>query len=194
MFRSAAHRGPTRLTKATEGTALETEPQLSALVIAKGTREQSNSVQAQGGIAAVLSPDDCFEDHVADTLEAGGPLCHRDVVERVVAEGPQRIRELVEWGTEFDRDGDALALSREGGHGRERIAHALGDATGQEIMRATIEHFGTRPNTEMWDNTFTLDLLTHEGQCRGALVWNRQPLRKASGKARFSNSAARSGR
>jgi len=154
--------------------ALEVEPELSALVIAKGTREQSNSVHAQGGIAAVLSPDDCFEDHVADTLEAGGSLCDRQVVQRVVGEGPQRISELVEWGTEFDRDGDSLALSREGGHGRGRVAHALGDATGQEIMRAAIEQFVARPNTEIWENTFAVDLLTHAGKCRGALVWNGQ--------------------
>jgi len=154
--------------------ALEVTLPLSALVIAKGTREQSNSVYAQGGIAAVLGPDDCFDDHVADTIGAGGTLCDRQVVERVVREGPQRIGELVDWGTEFDREGDSLALSREGGHGRERIAHALGDATGREIMRAVIEQFFARPNTEMWENTFALDLLTHEGRCRGALVWNGQ--------------------
>jgi len=154
--------------------ALEVAPELSALVITKATHEQSNSFYAQGGIAAVLGADDRFEDHVADTLEAGGPLCERQVAERVVGEGPERIKELIEWGTEFDQEGDRLALGREGGHGRERIAHALGDATGQEVMRAVIEQFGKRPNTEMWENTFTLDLLTHEGTCRGALVWNRQ--------------------
>jgi L-aspartate oxidase len=154
--------------------ALEIEPQLSVLVVTKGSREQSNSVQAQGGIAAVLAPDDSFEEHVADTLEAGGPLCDRQVVERVVREGPDRIRELIEWGTEFDRDGDSVALTREGGHGRERIAHAMGDATGQEIMRAAIEQVDRRPNIEIWEDTFTLDLLTHEGSCRGAIVWNRQ--------------------
>jgi len=154
--------------------ALEVDPKLSALVIAKGTRVQSNSVYAQGGIAAVLGPDDSFEDHVADTLEAGGPLCDRQVAERVIREGPARINELVEWGTEFDRAGDSLALTREGGHSHHRIAHALGDATGQEIMRAVIERVDARANTEIWENTFSLDLLTHEGACRGALVWNGQ--------------------
>ena len=154
--------------------ALEVDPRLSALVITKGTREQSNSVYAQGGIAAVLDPNDSFEEHVADTLEAGGSLCDPQVVERVVREGPERIKELIEWGTEFDRDGESVALSREGGHGRPRIVHALGDATGQEIMRAMFEQFEARPHTEIWENTFALDLLTHEGVCRGALVWNRQ--------------------
>ncbi len=154
--------------------ALSVAPGLTALAITKGSRESSNSAQAQGGIAAVLDPNDRFEDHVADTLEAGGTLCDREVVERVVREGPNRIAELVDWGTEFDRIGDSIALSREGGHGHERIAHALGDATGQEIMRAVTERFLGRPNTELWENTSTLDLLTHEGRCRGALVWNRQ--------------------
>ncbi|MFH1266978.1 MAG: L-aspartate oxidase [Planctomycetota bacterium] len=154
--------------------ALEIDPRLSALVITKGAREQSNSAHAQGGVAVVLGPDDSFEEHVADTLEAGGSLCDPQVVERVVREGPERIRELIEWGTEFDLKGDSVALSREGGHGRQRIVHALGDATGQEIMRAVGEQFDARPNTGIWENTFTLDLLTHEGACRGALVWNAQ--------------------
>ena len=94
--------------------ALEIEPGLSALVITKGTRAQSSSVHAQGGVAAVLGPDDSFDQHVADTLEAGGSLCDPEVVKRVVCEGPERIRELIEWGTEFDREGDVVALSREG--------------------------------------------------------------------------------
>lgn len=154
--------------------ALEVDPEVSALVITKGAREQSNSMQAQGGIAAVLNPDDSFEQHVADTLEAGGALCDRQVAQRVIAEGPERIRELIDWGTEFDRSGDSVALTREGGHTCQRIAHALGDATGQEIMRAVIDQFAARPNTELWEHTFTLDLLTHDGACRGALVWNGQ--------------------
>jgi L-aspartate oxidase len=154
--------------------ALEVDPQVSALVITKGSLEQSNSVHAQGGIAAVLAPDDRFEDHVADTLEAGGPLCDREVVGHVVRQGPEQIDQLIELGAGFDRSGDSLALSREGGHGRKRIAHAQGDATGQEIMRAIRERVEKRPHVEVWENTFALDLLTYEGTCRGGLVWNRQ--------------------
>ena len=109
-------------------TALAVDPTLSVLVITKDGLQQSNSAQAQGGIASVLAPDDRFEDHVADTIEAGGPLCEREVVERVVREGPTRIRELIEWGTRFDRSGDSLALGREGEvtstglHGANRLA------------------------------------------------------------------------
>ncbi|HID78460.1 MAG TPA: L-aspartate oxidase [Planctomycetaceae bacterium] len=154
--------------------ALEVGPGLSALVITKDGRWQSNSAYAQGGIAGVLAPDDRFEDHVADTLEAGGSLCDRHVVEHVVREGPKRIQELIAWGTNFDRDNDHLALSREGGHRRERIAHAMGDATGKEIMRAVINRVNSAANVDIWENTFTLDLLTAGGVCRGALVWNPQ--------------------
>jgi len=154
--------------------ALEVDPQLSVLVITKDGREQSNSTYAQGGIAGVISAEDRFEDHVSDTILAGGPLCDRDVVERVIREGPQRIHELIEWGTNFDRSGDSLALSREGGHGRNRITHALGDETGKEVIRAVLARADESANIGIWENTFTVDLLTHEGACRGALVWNSQ--------------------
>ncbi|MEE9602819.1 MAG: L-aspartate oxidase, partial [Thermoguttaceae bacterium] len=115
---------------------------------------------------------DRFEDHIDDTLSAGGCLCDRRVVEQVVREAPERIKELIDWGTRFDRSGDRLALGREGGHGRQRIAHAFGDATGKEVIRALIERVDSAPNIAVWKDTFTLDLLTHEGSCRGVIVWN----------------------
>jgi len=154
--------------------ALAVDPELSCLLITKNGREQSNSMYAQGGIAGVLSPEDRFEDHVADTLEAGGPLCERAVVEQVIREAPKRIHELIDWGVKFDRVGDRLALGREGAHGRQRIAHALGDSTGKEIMRAVFQQIEVSPNVEIWENTFTIDLLTAKGVCCGALVWNPQ--------------------
>jgi len=154
--------------------ALAVDPRLSVLVVTKSTIDQSNSAHAQGGIAVAWDPSDRFENHVADTLEAGGPLCDRAVVEHVIGEAPRRIRELIEWGTRFDRIGDALALSREGGHSHDRIAHALGDATGKEVMRAVIARVQAAENIAVWEETFTIDLLTYEGACRGALVWNRQ--------------------
>ena len=152
--------------------AMAVSSDLSALVVTKDELTESNSAYAQGGIAAVLSPDDRVEDHVADTLTAGGVLCDRNVVEQVVRESTQRVEELVAMGTRFDRDGLRLALGREGGHGRHRIAHAQGDATGREIMRAVIHRVLQSPHIDAWEHTFTLDLLTHEGVCRGALVWN----------------------
>jgi L-aspartate oxidase len=152
--------------------AMAVDSRLSVVVVTKESAEKSNSSQAQGGIAGVLDPNDRFEDHVADTLEAGGSLCDREVVERVVREAPQRIGELVEWGTQFDQAGDRMALGREGGHGCDRIAHALGDATGKEIMRVMVGRAKQSANVDIWENTFTLDLLTLDGACRGAIVWN----------------------
>jgi L-aspartate oxidase len=150
--------------------ALEIPPPLDVLVVTKDNIQQSNSSYAQGGIAGVLSPEDRFENHIEDTLTAGAGLCHRDVVELVVREAPEQIADLVRWGTHFDEEGGQLALTREGGHSHRRIVHALGDATGFEVMRAIIERARHTPHVTLWDDTFTLDLLTHEGACVGALV------------------------
>ena len=154
--------------------ALAVDSRLRVLVVTKDSLLQSNSNYAQGGIAGVLDPEDRFENHVDDTLKAGGDLCDRDIVDLVVREAPLRIRELIGWGARFDEEQGELALGREGGHSHDRIVHALGDATGKEVMRAVIDRTQTLVNVETWQNTFTLDLLTYEGACRGALIWNPQ--------------------
>jgi L-aspartate oxidase len=151
--------------------ALEMPGSLDVLVVTKDKVQQSNSAYAQGGIAGVLSPEDRFENHIEDTLTAGGGLCHRDVVEMVVREAPAQINDLIRWDTHFDEEEGHLALTREGGHSHRRIVHALGDATGHEVMRAIIAKAQAAPNVTLWDDTFTLDLLTDEGRCVGALVW-----------------------
>jgi L-aspartate oxidase len=151
--------------------ALEVPPALDVLVVTKDQIQQSNSSYAQGGIAGVLSPEDRFENHIEDTLTAGGGLCDRDIVELVVREAPEQIGELIRWGTHFDLEDGQLALTREGGHSHRRIVHALGDATGHEVMRAIIERARQAPHVTLLDDTFTIDLLTHEGACVGALVW-----------------------
>src|SRR5207244_8142185 len=150
--------------------ALEVPPPLEVLVVTKDSIQQSNSSYAQGGIATVLSPEDRFENHIEDTLTAGGGLCDRAVVELVVREAPDQINDLIRWGTHFDEEGGQLALTREGGHSHRRIVHALGDATGYEVMRAIIERAMQTPNVTLWGDTFTLDLLAHEGRCVGAAV------------------------
>jgi L-aspartate oxidase len=152
--------------------ALAVDPKLSVVVITKGDILQSNSHYAQGGIAGVLDKEDRFENHIEDTLVAGGSLCDRTVVEHVIREAPRRIGELIDWGVKFDRAADTIALGREGGHSHDRIAHAMGDATGKEIIRAVVECVRKQKNIQLWQNTFTLDLLAHDGTCRGALVWN----------------------
>ncbi len=143
------------------------------LVITKDEVRESNSHYAQGGIAGVLDPEDRFDNHIADTIAAGKGLCDPLVVEMVVREAPARIAELIEWGTHFDQVDGQVSLGREGGHSHARIAHALGDETGREIMRAVIQKAKSRPNVRVWQNTFSIDLLTHEGRCRGVLVWDR---------------------
>jgi L-aspartate oxidase len=152
--------------------ALAVDRRLSVTVVTKDDLQGSSSQWAQGGIAGVVDPEDRFDNHVADTLAAGGGLCHEDVVEAVVREAPGRIAELISWGTRFDERDGALALGREGGHSHHRIVHALGDATGREVMRAVIEQARKLDNLAVWPETFTIDLVTHEGACRGALVWN----------------------
>lgn len=152
--------------------ALAVDPRLSLTVVTKDDLQGSSSQWAQGGIAGVVDPEDRFDNHVADTLTAGCELCHEEVVDSVVREAPGRIGELIAWGTRFDERDGALELGREGGHSHHRIVHALGDATGREVMRAVIEQTKKLDNLSVWPETFTIDLITHEGVCRGALVWN----------------------
>jgi L-aspartate oxidase len=117
--------------------ALEASRYGSVAVLTKRQRSEGSTQYAQGGIASVLGPDDELERHVEDTLIAGAGLCHRDAVEVTVREGPERIQWLLSLGVEFDREGDRLHLTREGGHSRRRVAHAK-DATGREVERALL--------------------------------------------------------
>lgn len=172
-------------------TALAIPKELQVLVVTKDRIAESNSAYAQGGIAGVIGPDDRFEDHVADTLTAGAGLCDPAIVELVVREAPKAIADLIAWGTHFDFENGELALTREGGHSHARIVHALGDATGYEMMRAVIGKARETPNLTLWDDTFTIDLLTHDGQCRGAvlsrpdgsrlLIWAKQVVLASGG-------------
>ena len=150
--------------------ALAVPPDLGVLVVTKDRVTESNSSYAQGGLAGVRSPEDTFENHVEDTLVAGDGLCDRDIVEMVVREAPAEIDQLVRWGTQFDHENGELALTREGGHSHRRIVHALGDSTGFEVMRAMIATARAATNLTLWDDTFTIDLLTHDGACAGAVV------------------------
>ncbi|WP_431308297.1 FAD-dependent oxidoreductase [Demequina litorisediminis] len=109
------------------------------LVVTKGVLSSGSTVWAQGGIAAALDPEDTPEEHLEDTLVAGAGLCSPEAVRALVTEGPDRVRDLVTRGAHFDTGPDGgITLSREGGHHRDRIAHAGGDATGAEISRALV--------------------------------------------------------
>jgi L-aspartate oxidase len=154
--------------------AQEISRDLNVLLITKDVVGESNSTYAQGGIASVWDPEDRFEDHVQDTLQAGGQLCDAEIVDLVVREAPERVRELIQWGTQFDSRNGTIELGREGGHSHQRILHAMGDATGQEIMRAMQARTNQLPNVTLWEKAFTIDLLTDSEGCRGALVWRPQ--------------------
>lgn len=130
------------------------------LIITKKQKNQSNTWWAQGGIAGVFSNTDSIEKHVQDTLIAGDGLCNEAVVRRVVSEGPDRIRELMDWGVHFDRNRDgSLMLGREGGHSEHRILHK-GDATGAEIARGLLAAAEQHPNITITEQYFAIDLLT----------------------------------
>lgn len=145
--------------------ALRLREQVEKVLLVTKTVLSAGSTQwAQGGIAAALDPEDSPEEHLDDTLIAGVGLCDEAAVRALVTEGPVRVRELVALGAEFDRapSGDIL-LTREGGHHRDRIAHAGGDATGAEISRALIaalERVQNDPGIEVVEHALVVDLLT----------------------------------
>ena len=127
----------------------------------KGKFLDCSSAKAQGGIAAVWDRNDSFEDHVADTLDAGAGLCNEQAVRTIVEEGPDAIRELLEWGVNFDpgNQGEDYELAREGGHTKRRILHAK-DATGLEITSKLLEAAKLHPNIELLEDHFAIDLIT----------------------------------
>jgi L-aspartate oxidase len=124
---------------------------------------------AQGGVAAALGADDSPDDHLVDTLEAGVGICDADAVRVLCEEGPARLRELIALGAAFDRDPDGeLSLTREGGHHRNRIVHAGGDATGAEVSRALVAAVRAHPGIELVEHALVLDVRqTAEGRACG---------------------------
>ncbi|MDT0633077.1 L-aspartate oxidase [Rubrivirga sp. S365] len=129
-------------------------------VVTKKESAESNTNYAQGGIAAVMDAADDVEAHVQDTLVAGAGLCDEDVVRMVVTEGPDRIRDLIDLGAQFDRDPDgALHLGREGGHSAHRIVHAA-DMTGREVERALLTAVRRSPQIEVLEYHYAVNLLT----------------------------------
>lgn len=151
-------------------TAIKAAEERKVLMITKKALTESNTRYAQGGIAAVISDEDSFAYHRQDTLIAGAGLCDHDAVDVLVHEGPDGVRDLIDLGTQFDLENGELALTKEGAHSMRRILHAHGDATGAEIVRALSEKALQHPNIEVWDDHFVIDLITHDGECCGALL------------------------
>ena len=136
------------------------------ILVTKAQVDEGSTRWAQGGIAAALADDDSPADHERDTLVAGAGLCDPEAVRALVTEGPGAVRRLIEIGARFDTDeSGGIALTREGGHLRDRIAHAGGDATGAEISRALVAAVAGRAGIEVIVNALALDLLLDD---RGA--------------------------
>ncbi|HSC39447.1 MAG TPA: L-aspartate oxidase, partial [Chitinophagaceae bacterium] len=162
-------------------------PDKQVTVITKAAADETNTKYAQGGIAGVTDfENDSFEKHIQDTLIAGDGLCNEQIVEIVVKEGVERIRELIEWGAQFDREADGdYALGKEGGHSVNRILHHK-DVTGREMERALLETVQHQKNIQIIKHCFVIDLLTqhHLGylitkatpdiQCYGVYALNLQ--------------------
>ncbi|MBI3605468.1 MAG: L-aspartate oxidase [Nitrospirae bacterium] len=142
----------------------------TVFIINKDSGRESNSAYAQGGIAAAINPLDTPKSHIEDTLKAGKGLCNRSSVKILVEEGVQRVRELIDWKTHFDRKGNKLLFTQEAAHSKKRILRAKGDATGDEIIKSLLLKVASNPNIEILENHFTLDLYLENGVCKGAWV------------------------
>lgn len=170
--------------------ALKVADHGTVAMVTKKAAMDSNTNLAQGGIASVFGSSDNFDLHIQDTLDAGDGLCDLDVTEMVVKDGPTRIRELMEFGVQFNQSGSgedlSLNLGREGGHSKNRIVHAH-DMTGQEVEGILLRRVKHHPNVRLFENHVAIDLITcstrikrglittaHEDFCCGAYVLDRK--------------------
>jgi L-aspartate oxidase len=145
-------------------------------VVTKKEKIETSTNYAQGGIASVLGPDDAFDFHIRDTLQAGDGLCHPDVVEMVVKGGPMRVQELTEMGVAFSRGQDPSSpfdLTREGGHSRNRIVHAH-DMTGKEVERVLVSMAEAHPNIQIFEDHIAIDLIVECHLLKRGLLTTRK--------------------
>lgn len=152
----------------------DAQPDRTIIVMTKTLSDETNTKYAQGGIAAVWDDEqDNFNKHIEDTIIAGDGLCDEEVVKIVVKEGPERVREIIEWGARFDKDSDGdYSLGKEGGHSESRILHYK-DVTGKEMERALIEAVKSKPNIQLINHCFVVDLITQHHL--GYLVMKSNP-------------------
>ena len=150
--------------------AIEAASNCDVTLVCKGSLSDSNTWQAQGGIASVLDSDDSFKLHIADTVRTGCGLCDGNAVGLVVRNGPELVLQLVEWGVEFDKVDGRIDVTLEGGHSRARVAHAYGDSTGRGIAEALIRKVRGMPNINLIEHFYTIDLITNDdNECVGAI-------------------------
>jgi L-aspartate oxidase len=172
--------------------ALNLAERFRVTVLAKGGLDEGATAWAQGGVAAVLEPGDTFENHVEDTMVAGAGLNDRDVVEFVVAKAPAAIERLRALGVPFATEGDALHLTREGGHSHRRIVH-VADATGWAVQEALLRAASAHPNITLVPDQVAIDLATsrHEERYSGAgRVWGVYAVDRNSGQVNLHTARA----
>lgn len=155
-------------------TALSAPRNARILIITKEAIEVNNSVLAQGGIAVSLDQNDSPSLHFKDTLFAGAGLCDENAVKALVNEATENIATLCLYGVNFDRDeGNRLSLTREAAHSMNRIIHT-GDATGKEVCDTLVGAVSTLNNVTIREQTFAIDILTENGECKGVLTSNEE--------------------
>ena len=158
--------------------ALEAARHGEVILATKAGVEDSNSYFAQGGLAAVMDPDDSLDSHIADTLATGAGLSDENVVRHVISEAPRHIREMAEWGVGFDTSGGRLSLGREGGHSCSRIVHANGDSTGRALVEVLAQRCRQSERIKVFNHCFVIDLVTDPpaggpgSRCIGALTFH----------------------
>jgi L-aspartate oxidase len=157
--------------------ALRLSAQHDVTLVTKSELAESNTRWAQGGIAAVMFPDDSVAEHVADTLRAGAGLCNQDAVEVLCLEGPGRIRDLIGLGVEFDSRDGVLARGLEAAHSRARVLHAGGDATGLSIEMALV-HAVRAANILVLEHAFACDLLLENDRVAGLEILDASGARR----------------
>lgn len=169
--------------------ALKVAPYGKVIIVTKSNAEESSTRYAQGGIAAVMYSPDSYEKHIRDTLVAGAGLCDEKIVKITISESTERIQELIDWGTQFDKNEHGqFDLAKEGGHSEHRVLHSK-DSTGKEIEKVLLEQVKKHPNIEVLEKHFAVDIITqhHLGMpvnkrtsdiaCYGAYVLNPEETR-----------------
>ena len=154
--------------------ALKIADHAQVVIVTKKEKAESNTNYAQGGIAAVFSPADSFENHIRDTLACGNGLSKRNVVEKIVREGPARVQELMTLGVDFSRSATGeLDLGMESGHSKRRIVHAK-DLSGEEIEDVLLNAISRHPSIKLFENHIAINLVVKNSQCGGCYVLDRE--------------------
>jgi len=171
--------------------AIEAAKGCSVILVCKGRLDESNTWEAQGGIAAALEESDSFDSHIADTLKAGCGINDEAVVKLVVSQGPELINELLQWGAEFDMSERKIATTYEGGHSNPRVVHAHGDETGRVITDVLIQKVSQSGMVKVLEDFYAIDLLTNvDGECVGVIgngrrgrqiIWSRMTILASGG-------------